>query len=68
VFNWFSVPAIIHDKPMEKTAGELHELLADVTMVLVLLHAVASLKHHFIDRSRILTRMWSGPPNNQQNP
>jgi cytochrome b561 len=68
VFDWFSVPALIHDKPMEKTAGELHELLADITMILVLLHAVASLKHHFIDRSRVLARMWSGPPNNQQNP
>ena len=68
VFDWFSVPALIHDKPMEKTAGELHELLADITMILVLLHAVASLKHHFIDRSRVLARMWSGPPKNQQNP
>ena len=39
VFNWFSVPALIHDKGMEKTAGEIHELLADITMVLVLVHA-----------------------------
>ena len=68
VFNWFSVPAIIHDKPMEKTAGELHELLADITMVLVLVHAVASLKHHFIDRSSVLARMWSGPSKDQQKP
>jgi cytochrome b561 len=34
-------------------------------MILVLVHAVASLKHHFIDRSRVLTRMWSGQPENQ---
>jgi len=65
VFDWFSVPAIIHDKGMEKTAGEIHELLADVTMVVVLLHAIAALKHHFLDRSRVLTRMWSGPPKDQ---
>jgi cytochrome b561 len=61
VFNWFSVPALIHDKPMEKTAGEIHELLADITMVLVLVHTLAALKHHFWDRSRVLARMWSGP-------
>jgi cytochrome b561 len=60
VFNWFSVPALIHDKPMEKTAGEIHELLADITMVLVLVHMLAALKHHFWDRSRVLARMWSG--------
>jgi cytochrome b561 len=61
VFGWFSVPALVQDKPMEKTAGEIHELLADITMFIVILHAAASLKHQFYDRSRILTRMWSGP-------
>jgi cytochrome b561 len=65
VFDWFSVPALIADKGMEKTAGEIHELLADITMALVLLHAAASLKHHFIDRSRVLARMWSGPSKEQ---
>jgi cytochrome b561 len=61
VFGWFSVPALIHDKGMEKTAGEIHEWLANFTMLIVLLHVAASLKHHFFDRSRVLARMWSGP-------
>jgi cytochrome b561 len=65
VFDWFSVPALIHDKGMEKTAGEIHEFLANLTMFVVLLHAAASLKHHFFDRSSVLARMWSGPPNDQ---
>ncbi len=65
VFNWFSVPALIHDKGMVKTYGEIHEWLAYVTMGVVVLHAAASLKHHFFDRSRVLTRMWSGPANDQ---
>lgn len=64
VFDWFSVPAIIEDKGMEKTAGEIHETLADITMIVVLLHAIAALKHHFFDRTRILTRMLSGPKKN----
>jgi cytochrome b561 len=62
VFNWFSVPSLIKEKGMEDVAGEVHELLAYVTIAVVALHAAASLKHHFIDRSRILARMWSGPP------
>ncbi|MFA5898284.1 MAG: cytochrome b [Hyphomicrobium sp.] len=60
VFDWFSVPALIHDKGMEKTAGEIHEFLANLTMFVVLLHTLAALKHHFFDRSRILARMWTG--------
>jgi cytochrome b561 len=50
---------------MEKTAGEIHEFLADLTMVVVALHALAALKHHFLDRGRSLVRMWSGPTNDQ---
>jgi cytochrome b561 len=62
VFNWFSVPSLFAKKGMEDTAGEVHEILAYVTMAVVVLHAAASLKHHFVDRSRVLARMWSGPP------
>jgi cytochrome b561 len=62
VFNWFSVPSLIHKKGLEDAAGKVHEVLAYVTMLLVVLHAAAALKHHFIDHSSILKRMWSGPP------
>lgn len=62
VFDWFGVPSIVKQKGLEETAGWWHEILAYVTIAVVVLHAAASLKHHFIDRSSILTRMWSGPP------
>lgn len=62
VFDWFSVPSFIQKKGLEDTAGEVHEFLAYATIVLVVLHAAAALKHHFVDRSSILKRMWSGPP------
>ncbi len=62
VFDWFSVPSLVQRKGLEDSAGEVHEWLAYLTIALVALHAAASLKHHFIDRSRILVRMWSGPP------
>lgn len=62
VFNWFTVPSLVQDKGLEEPAGEVHEWLAYLTIAIVLLHALASLKHHFIDRKRTLVRMWSGPP------
>lgn len=62
VFDWFSVPALIQDRRLEEPAGEVHEILAWVTIAVAALHSAAALKHHFIDRSRVLTRMWSGPP------
>ncbi len=61
VFDWFSVPSLIQKKGLEDAAGEVHEVLAYVTIVLIVLHAGAALKHHFVDHSSILKRMWSGP-------
>jgi cytochrome b561 len=67
VFGWFSVPATLQFPGQEDTAGYIHWLLAWVTVSLVAVHAVAALKHHFADRSRVLTRMWSGPFSNDQD-
>lgn len=61
VFGWFNVPATLQLPGQEDTAGYVHWLLAWLTMALVALHALAALKHHFADHSRVLTRMWSGP-------
>lgn len=58
VFGWFSVPATLNgiDK-QEDIAGEIHELLAFALIGLTALHALAALKHHFVDRDRTLKRM-----------
>lgn len=61
VFGWFSVPATMQSPGQADWAGYIHLLLAWITMAIVAVHAAAALKHHFVDRSRILTRMWSGP-------
>lgn len=58
VFGWFSLPATIQGLPQqEDTAGDIHELLAWTLMGLVALHALAALKHHFINRDATLRRM-----------
>lgn len=58
VFNWFSVPAIPGlASRHEETAGMVHFYAATSLVVLAGLHALAALKHHFIDRNNTLRRM-----------
>ena len=64
VFGLFSVPSAVVDKNLSDTAGYIHRILAYIVIALAVLHSAAALKHHFVDRSSILKRMWSGPPRN----
>jgi cytochrome b561 len=58
VFGWFSVPATITSIPeQEDVAGLVHLVVASTLIGLVMLHAAAALKHHFIDRDRSLVRI-----------
>lgn len=62
VFGLFSVPSFVQQKGLADTAGLVHRVLAYTVMAVALVHTIAALKHHFIDKSSTLTRMWSGPP------
>lgn len=58
VFNWFAVPSLgelIEDQ--EDIAGLVHEWLAYSLIGLALLHAVAALKHHFVNKDETLKRI-----------
>lgn len=58
VFGWFDVPATLSGLPDQAdVAGAIHLYLAWALVVLAVLHALAALKHHFIDRDATLTRM-----------
>lgn len=58
VFGWFDVPATLSGLPDQAdVAGVIHLYLAWALVVLAVLHALAALKHHFIDRDATLTRM-----------
>lgn len=58
VFGLFSVPASISGlQSQADIAGEVHELLAFALIALTILHALAALKHHFVDRDQTLKRM-----------
>jgi cytochrome b561 len=69
VFDWFSLPATLHGiARQEDIAGEIHEGSAFALIGLVVLHAGAALKHHFLDRDRTLARMLGlGPANFSDN-
>ena len=58
VFNWFEIPALgslIENQ--EDIAGEVHEYLAFTLIGLAILHALAAVKHHVIDKDQTLRRM-----------
>jgi len=58
VFNWFSLPATLQDiENQEDYAGIIHEYLAYVLIAVAGIHAVAALKHHFLDKDQTLRRM-----------
>ncbi len=59
---WFGVvqlPDLIEKSAsMAKVFKSVHEILNDSMLMLVLLHVLASLKHHFLDRDTVLRRMF----------
>jgi len=56
-FGMFSLPTLPKSKLLASIAGETHEILGMLLIVLIALHALAALKHHFIDRDGTLKRM-----------
>lgn len=58
VFHLFEIPAAFKGfDNQEDIAGEIHEWLTVTLIALVSLHALAALKHHFINRDSTLRRM-----------
>lgn len=58
IFDWFIIPGPAEFFDNQATfAGDIHELAAFGLIALVILHAVAALKHHYIDKDTTLTNM-----------
>ncbi len=63
VFEWFRVPAITGDVDgLEDLAGDWHRWMGWTLVILAGLHALAALKHHFLDRDDTLRRMLGMKP------
>lgn len=58
VFDLLQIPALPwHIANQEDIAGEIHAILAWLLIALSAAHALAALKHHFINKDRTLIRM-----------
>lgn len=58
VFDAFEVPALISGLPNQATlAGRVHWYSALALILLSVGHALAALKHHWVDRTDVLSRM-----------
>ena len=58
VFSWFSVPALGSFHHLQADiAGTLHYYLAIGLIGLVVVHALAACKHHFVDKDDTLKKM-----------
>jgi cytochrome b561 len=70
VFGLFTIPAAIAaDRPLGRTLKGLHELIGNAMLLLVVLHALAALRHHFILRDAVLRRMLPfGPAASRPSP
>ncbi|MDN3651413.1 cytochrome b [Thalassotalea ponticola] len=59
VFNWFSLPSLGEViSQQEDVAGLIHEYTAYALIALVVIHAIAAIKHHVIDKDDTLKRMY----------
>jgi cytochrome b561 len=63
IFGWLTIPAVLPDDldfgelAVEDVASATHYYLVYGSAILVLLHILAALKHHFIDKDRTLRRI-----------
>ncbi len=60
LFEWPHLPVlseIVNKKEVSDSFGEVHETLAWIAIFLIAAHIGAALKHHFINRDNVLTRM-----------
>jgi len=51
------LPGIPADKTLAKNMFEIHSTLAWIIIIIVALHILGAIKHHFIDKDNVLKRM-----------
>ncbi|MGO1247630.1 MAG: cytochrome b [Oceanisphaera sp.] len=57
-FGWFDIPVLFNAmEQQEDIAGLVHEYCAWSLIALSVLHALAAIKHHFLDKDNTLKRM-----------
>ncbi|MGJ8662454.1 MAG: cytochrome b [Marinicella sp.] len=58
VFTWFSIPSPIGKMPeLHEWLETVHKITSRVLLVSIIIHILAGIKHHFINKDQVLTRM-----------
>jgi cytochrome b561 len=55
LFDVYAIPVLVDNQ--EDVAGDIHYFLAWTLIVLVGLHALAAIKHHYLNKDNVLIRM-----------
>ncbi len=57
IITWPDFPGIMRSEALNERMSDVHEYMAYGIIVLLVLHIGAALKHHFVNRDDVLTRM-----------
>lgn len=58
VFNWFAIPSPIGKMPeLHEWLETIHKITSRVLLVSIIIHVLAVIKHQFINKDQVLTRM-----------
>lgn len=55
--KWPDVPGVARSESLATTFSNMHEYMAYAIAALLVIHIGAALKHHFVDKDDVLTRM-----------
>jgi cytochrome b561 len=59
--EWPHIPFLVGRVDLHEAFEETHEILANLTIILILLHVGAALYHHYLLKDSVLRRMMPGP-------
>ena len=63
VFGWFNLPSVTTlNESQADLASKIHEIATQILIALVVIHAIAALKHHFINKDNTLIRILKTSP------
>ena len=68
LFGFIPLPTLagLQDKAARDLLDNVHEVAAHFLMAMVVLHVIAALWHHFVQRDSVLKRMWLRGQNRQR--
>ena len=68
VFGWFNLPSVTTlSESQADLASKIHEIATQILISLVVIHGLAALKHHFINKDNTLVRILKTSPSKENH-